>query len=357
MTLQRTNPVGQELSDRERQVLEAVVRTYVDFAEPAGSRTVAKRFELGVSPATVRNTMSDLETKGYLFHPHTSAGRIPTDHAYRFYVDRIVRPAELTDAEREHLVNEIESSGSSAVERLVQRSIRALSLLSQELGVAVAPNLADAALEHLELIQVSSAKILMVMTIRSGLVRTVYVDLPGEVQPDVLSNVTQVLNERLSGLTLREIRETLPERLRDSSPDERSETGELLNIFMQSSSELFEWSPAQTGAVHLGQTSVLAAQPEFTSGERLKGLIELTEQRDLLAQVLGSREHKGGLQITIGGENAAEALSDFTLVTAEYRVGRLKGVIGVIGPTRMPYEKVMAIVDYTSTLVNSVLGD
>ncbi len=355
MTLQRTNTVGQELSDRERQVLKAVVRTYVDFAEPAGSRTVAKRFELGVSPATVRNTMSDLESKGYLFHPHTSAGRIPTDHAYRFYVDRIVQPAALTDAERQHLATEIESSGSSAVERLVQRSIRALSLLSRELGVAVAPNLADATLEHLELIQVSSAKILMVMTIRSGLVRTVYVDLPGEVEADILTSVTQVLNERLSGLTLQEIRETLPERLRDSSPDDRPETDELLNIFMQSSSELFEW-PAQAGDVQLGQTSVLAAQPEFESGERLKGLIELTEQRDLLAQVLGSREHQGGLQITIGGEHAAEALSDFTLVTAEYRVGGLKGVIGVIGPTRMPYEKVIAIVDYTSTLVNSVLG-
>jgi heat-inducible transcriptional repressor len=355
MTLQRTNTVGQELSDRERQVLEAVVRTYVDFAEPAGSRTVAKRFELGVSPATVRNTMSDLESKGYLFHPHTSAGRIPTDHAYRFYVDRIVQPAALTDAERQHLATEIESSGSSAVERLVQRSIRALSLLSRELGVAVAPNLADATLEHLELIQVSSAKILMVMTIRSGLVRTVYVDLPGEVEADILTSVTQVLNERLSGLTLQEIRETLPERLRDSSPDDLPETDELLNIFMQSSSELFEW-PAQAGDVQLGQTSVLAAQPEFESGERLKGLIELTEQRDLLAQVLGSREHQGGLQITIGGEHAAEALSDFTLVTAEYRVGGLKGVIGVIGPTRMPYEKVIAIVDYTSTLVNSVLG-
>ncbi len=355
MTLQRSNSVGQELSDRERQVLEAVVRTYVDFAEPAGSRTVANRFDLGVSPATVRNTMSDLESKGYLFHPHTSAGRIPTDHAYRFYVDRIVRPAELTDAEREHLASEIESSGSSAVERLVQRSIRALSLLSRELGVAVAPNLADATLEHLELIQVSSEKILMVMTIHSGLVRTVYVDLPGEVEPEILTSVTQVLNERLSGLSLNEIRETLPERLKGSSSGDRPETEELLNIFMQSSSELFEW-PAQAGAVQIGQTSILASQPEFESGARLKGLIELTEQRELLAQVLGSREHQGGLQITIGGEHTAEALADFTLVTAEYRVGGLKGVIGVIGPTRMPYEKVIAIVDYTSTLVNSVLG-
>ena len=110
--------IGQDLSERERRVLEAVVRTYVDFAEPAGSRTLAKRFDLGVSPATVRNTMSDLETKGYLFHRHTSAGRIPTDHAYRFYVDRIMRPQPLTDNERKRLVQEIEIGAPSAVERL-----------------------------------------------------------------------------------------------------------------------------------------------------------------------------------------------------------------------------------------------
>ena len=347
--------IGQDLSERERHVLEAVIRTYVDSAEPAGSRTLAKGFNLGVSPATVRNTMSDLETKGYLFHRHTSAGRIPTDHAYRFYVDRIMRPQPLTDVERERLVQEIEIGGSSAVERLVQRAIRALSLLSRELGVAIAPSLEEAIVERLELIQVSSAKILMVMSIKSGFVHTVYVDLPGEVQPDVLTSVTQVLNERLAGLTLQAIRQTLPDRLRDTGIGGGG-ADELLNIFVQSSSELFDWTPLQEGKVHLGQTSVLASQPEFNTGERLKGLIELTEQRALLADVLGNREHRGGLKITIGSENPEEALSDFTLVTAEYRVGRLKGVIGVIGPTRMPYDKVIAIVDYTSTLVNSVLG-
>ncbi len=357
MTLDNPTSIGEDLSERERQVLEAVVRTYVDSAEPAGSRTLAKRFNLGVSPATVRNTMSDLETKGYLFHRHTSAGRIPTDQAYRFYVDRIMRPQPLTEVERERLANEMEIGASSAVERLVQRAIRALSLLSRELGVAVAPSLEDAILERLELIQVSSAKILMVMTIKSGFVHTVYVDFRGEVQTEVLRSVTEVLNERLSGLSLRQVRDTLPERLRDSGVSDDEGANELLNIFIQSSSELFDWTPLQGGKVHLGQTSVLAAQPEVNSGERLKGLIELTEQRALLADVLGNREHKGGLKITIGGENPEEALSDFTLVTAEYRVGQLKGVIGVIGPTRMPYEKVIAIVDYTSTLVNSVLGD
>lgn len=345
---------GADLTERERQVLEAVIRTYVDTAEPTGSRTVSRRFDLGVSPATVRNTMSDLEEKGYLVHPHTSAGRVPTDRAYRFFVDRLMEPSRLSAEEQKKLVQELGGAGSSAVERLVRQAVRALSLLSNELGVALAPRLDEALLERIELIQVSSDKVLLVATIRGGVVRTVYVDLPIEVPKRTLLTLTVALNERLSGLSLPEIRRTLPERLRDAHVGETG-ASELLNIFLQSGAELFSLQDLDASRIHLGSASVLAAQPEFESGPRLKGLIELTERRELLAQAVGGRQHGGQLHITIGGENAAAALADFTLVTAEYRVGGLKGVIGVIGPTRMPYEKVVAIVDYTSSMVTRIL--
>lgn len=345
--------VGTELSERERQVLEAVVRTYVETAEPAGSRTVSRGFDLGVSAATVRNTMSDLEEKGYLFHPHTSAGRVPTDQAYRFYVDRLMEPLQPSSEDRANLERELGQLGSSAVERLVLQATRALSLISNELGVAMAPRLGEAVLEKLELIRVSTSKVLLVATIRGGLVRTVYVDLHIEVPPQTLVTVMLALNERLAGLSLQEIRRTLPERLRDSIADETAK--ELINIFVQSGAELFDLRQLDASQLHLGPASVLAAQPEFDSGDRLKELIDLTEQRDLLAAAVGSREHRGHLKITIGGENDSSALSDFTLVTAEYSVGGLRGVIGVIGPTRMPYEKIVTIVDYTSSLVTRVL--
>jgi heat-inducible transcriptional repressor len=351
--LDRRDP-GTDLSDRERQVLEAVVRTYVETAEPAGSRTVSRNFELGVSAATVRNTMSDLEEKGYLFHPHTSAGRIPTDLAYRFFVDRLMEPAGPSAKERAELERELEFAGSSAVERLVRQATRALSLISNELGVAVAPSLDEAVLEKLELIQVSSNKVLLVATIRGGVVRTVYVDLPVEAPGRILGMVMVALNERLAGQPLAEIRRSLPDRLRDSISDERG--AELLNIFMQSGADLFDLRTLDASQLHLGPASVLASQPEFESGERLKGLISLTEERDLLASAVGTRHHGGRLRITIGEENDASELSEFTLVTAEYRVGDLKGVIGVIGPTRMPYEKVVTIVDYTSSLVTHMLA-
>ncbi len=343
------------LTDRERKVLDAVVRIYVETAEPAGSRNVARRSDLGVSPATVRNTMSDLEEKGFLFHPHTSAGRVPTDQAYRLFVEELMRPAVLTEKERERLEQVLEGTTAAAVERLVRNATRALSVLSHELGVAAGPSLDQAVLEKLDLIQVSSNKVLLVASIRSGVVRTVYVDLPGEVPEETLVTLTLLLNERLAGLTLEEIRETFAARMRDAMPDEDSVAEELLNIFMQSSQEIFDFPAEGGGHIHLGNASVLASQPEFTSGERMRSLLELTERPELLASVLGGRDHRHGIQITIGGEHGQAELADFTLVTAEYRVGGLKGIIGVIGPTRMPYEKVIAIVDHTSSLVNKIL--
>ena len=352
----RLRAVGQDLSDREIAVLEAVVQAYVETAEPAGSRTVARRSGLGVSPATIRNTMSDLEEKGYLFHPHTSAGRVPTDLAYRFHVDQLILMPNLSVEEQSKLVRELGSRGSTAVDRLIRRAARALSLLSLELGVGLAPRLDRAVLEKLDLLRVSSEKVLLVATIRSGLVRTLYVDFEGEIPEDTLATLTILLNERLAGLTLSEIRLTLPDRLRDFQPDDSSAAEELLNIFIESGSDLFNWSDLEAGEVLLGNASLLASQPEFTSGERLKSLIELTESRDVLVDALTNRDHRGGLQITIGGENTREELEDFTLVTSEYRIGGLKGVIGIIGPTRMPYEKVIAIVDSTSSLINRILG-
>ena len=342
---------GEALTEREERVLDAVIRAYVETAEPAGSRTVAKRFSLGISPATVRNTMSDLEDKGFLFHPHTSAGRVPTDHAYRYYVDTLMRPRKLTPAQQRKIRDEVaDRDGAGPLERLVRRATQAMGLLTGELGVAIAPSVDEVVLERLELLALSSEKVLLVLTLRNGIVRTVYVDLPLSVPRETLLGLAVVLNERLAGQTMAEIRKTLPERLRDAAPSDDASTTELLNIFLQSGDEFFDLAGDE---VHLGHTSVLASQPEFESGPELRGLIQLTERRDLLASVLtGARQQ--GLQISIGSENQAPELNTFTLVTSEYRVGDLSGVIGVIGPTRMPYDKVVTIVENTSRIVSEL---
>jgi heat-inducible transcriptional repressor len=342
-------PAPDQLSERELRVLEAVVQTYIETAEPAGSQTIARRFGLGVSPATIRSTMSELEDKGYLFHPHTSAGRIPTDRAYRIYVDTIMRLSPPSHEEQNTLRAELLGT-RTVVEEVLRRAAQVLGVLTQELGVAVAPALDQMVLERLELVQVTWDRLLLVFNLRSGVVRTIFVDVSGQAPAASVQQVAQVLNERLGGLTLQEIRSTLPERLRDAGT---AGGRELLNIFIAERDGLFDLSN-EDRAVVLGSAQMLADQPEFASNSRMRELLRLTEGGDLLKQALESRRQRG-LSITIGGENPDTRLSDFTLVTSSYEAGGLKGVIGVMGPTRMPYDKIIGLVEHTSRLVEGLL--
>jgi len=343
-------PSPDQLTERQLRVLEAVVHTYIQTAEPAGSQTIARRFGLGVSPATIRNIMSELEDRGYLFHPHTSAGRIPTDRAYRMYVDAIMRLSPPSNEEQHTLRAELGGT-RSAVEEVVRRAAQVLGVLTQELGVAVAPALDHMVMERLELVQVTSDRLLLVFNLRSGIVRTLFVEVPGSVPAPSVQQVSQILNERLKGLTLQEIRGTLPERLRDAAGTQDGR--ELLNIFIAEGDGLFDLSNEESSVV-LGSAQMLADQPEFASNSRMRDLLRLTEGRDLLRQALESRRQRG-LSITIGGENPDTRLSDFTLVTSSYEAGGLKGVIGVMGPTRMPYDKIIGLVEHTSRLVEGLL--
>src|SRR6266581_3625871 len=289
----RLDDMAASLTERERQVLEAVIETYVQTAEPAGSRTISRRFGLALSAATIRNTMSDLEEKGYLYHPHTSAGRIPTDLAYRVYVDSLMHLTQVTRSQSDQIREELSGGAErSAVDRILERAAQVLGVLTRELGVAVGPSLDEAVLERLELVQVSSL-----------------------MAPEAIMQVAVVLNDRLAGLTLRDIRNTLPDRLRDAAPEPGA--GELLNIFIQEADELFDVpAPAvATGGVVLGSAQLLAGQPEFATKERLQGLMAVTERRDLLREALAKRLGQG-LTITIGSEHQDRDLAPFTLVPA-----------------------------------------
>ncbi len=343
---------NEPLSARERRVLEAVVQSYVETAEPVGSRILARRFGLGVSAATIRNAMSDLEDKGLLTHPHTSAGRVPTDRAYRLYVDSLINLARPTQREEDAIREELTAEGS-AVGSILRRAAQVLSVLTQELGVAVAPALDAAVLEQLELMNVSAERLLLVLTLGGGLVRTIFVEVPGHIHPHAVATIAAILNDRLAGCTLREIRQSLRERVRDSAST--PEESELLDIFVSTSEQLFDAPPPGPDDVHLGRPSLLADQPEFAEGPQMRELLALTEQREHLRSVLAERAKTFGMTVTIGGENRTAELARLSLVTSPYHAGALSGVIGVIGPTRMPYEKVLALVEHTSRMVSDLL--
>jgi heat-inducible transcriptional repressor len=286
--------------------------------------------------------------KGYLYHPHTSAGRIPTDRAYRVYVDAIVQAVPPDPSVREHL--EIELSTGLSTEDLLARAAQVLGILTQELGVGVAPALEAIVLERVDLVTVAADRLLLVLNLRSGTVRSIYIRLRGALDRTEVDEVQRVLNERLSGLTLREIRATFADRLRDatSSPD----AGELLDIILAEGDGLFDM-PEPREAVVLGSASVLIEQPEFASSEQMRSLLSLTD-RGLLRDALAERK-RVGLTVTIGGEHQEPGLAGFTLVTSTYRRGGATGVIGVLGPTRMPYDKIVGLVEHTGRLIEGLI--
>ena len=341
-----------ELTERERRVLEAVIQSYVETAQPAGSNAIARRFGLGVSPATIRNTMSDLEEKGLLYHPHTSAGRVPTDVAYRIYVDSLLPLPRKSMREHEQLSSQI-AAGGSAVEAILRRAAQSLGVITQELGVALGPRLDNSVLERLDLIRLSSERLLLALTLSGGAMRTIFVEARGEIADSALAEVTRVLNERIAGLTLREIRTTLGARLRDTGPTR--DASELVNVFIEEGESLFDAAIQGNPDVLLGQASLLADQPEFSSVDNMRKLVELTETREHLADLLRARSDTPGITITIGNENRDPMLENFTIVTSQYHSGSVAGVIGVIGPTRMPYDKVISLVTHTSRLLTDLL--
>jgi heat-inducible transcriptional repressor len=340
---------GESLSDRERRVLEAVIETYIATAEPAGSHTVARRSTLGISPASIRTTMGELEAKGYLFHPHTSAGRIPTDRAYRLYVDAMVPRTPPGAEAREHLEIELSASLSSA--DLLARAAQVLGILTQELGVAVAPALEAIVLERVDLVPVSTERLLLVLNLRSGTVRSIFIRLRGVLNQPEVEEVQRVLNERLGGLALREIRATFADRLRGAAAS--TDAGDLLDIILAEGDGLFD-IPESRESVVLGSASVLIDQPEFASTEQMRSLLTLTDRPGLLREALAERKREG-LTVTIGGEHLEPGLAGFTLVTSTYRRGGATGVIGVLGPTRMPYDKIVGLVEHTGRLIEGLI--
>ena len=219
-----------------------------------------------------------------------------------------------------------------------------------------ARELDNAVLERVELVKLSAERLLLALTLSAGAVRTIFVDVHGEIADAAIAEVTRVLNERLAGLTLRQIRSSLGDRLRDVGPTR--EATDLLNVFIEEGDQLFDGSlESSDDTVLLGQASVLAEQPEFSTIDNMRKLVALTETREKLGELLRRRSETGGVSITIGNEHNDPRLASFTVVTASYHAGPLSGVIGVIGPTRMPYDKVISLVTHASELVTDLLKE
>lgn len=334
--------------DRWEAVVASVVRSYVDTARPVASQAVAG--ELGLSSATIRNVFADLEEKGYLTHPHTSAGRIPTDRAYRVYVDRLMRARELTLRERQ-TIEEQYLSRRVEVEALMHHSAKVLSAMTRLAGVAVAPRPLDASLDRFQLVPIDERKVLVILVLGNGLVREELVRLEEGISRAELERIVQVLNRRFSGMPLASVRDAL---LR-----EVEETRRLRLAVVQSTLELIDHTLELTGErVLVEGASHLIRQPEFQDADRAGDVVRLLEERGPLAALLGRQWDSPGLKVEIGREIAGGNLASFSVVHAPYRLGgRVAGVLAVVGPTRMPYEHVTMLLDQVCRQVGQCLSE
>ncbi len=336
------------LDERKRLVLRAIIDSYIETAEPVGSRTIARKHDLGVSPATIRNEMADLEETGYLQQPHISAGRIPSDKGYRFYVDALMEPYVFPGLQLRNVYEEMMNTQLTP-ERSIHEAAKLLAVLTQSVSLIVAPSTDQLVFKHIQLAALEDTGILVTLVLHPGIVKNRLIRTKRDYSPEQITDVSTALNQKLKGVTYRDLGPTIfTEVIRDFGEIGRA----LVELILQG---LAEDSGEQ---VYASGTVNILSQPEFRDVDRAIALLEVLEQKEHLLSVLGSATKSSGVQVAIGHENVSTAMQSCSLVTCTYLVDNdVVGTIGVIGPTRMDYAKVVAAVDVVSRALSSLLTD
>jgi len=338
------------LTDREKEVLKYVVENYIRIASPIGSRSISKQMDLNLSSATIRNVMSDLEEMELLDTPHTSAGRIPTDKGYRYYVDILMEKEKLNLQEEFQIKNQFLDKNLNILESqdLYFETSRILGKISHLLAVVTQPQISKGIFDKLEFVNLASNKVLVVLNIKSGIVKTVIMEIDSVISKSKLESLSSFLNERLHGLSLNQIRESISERVSDYKYQEP----ELIQLFINSIDKLY--TEEETGnKIYIGGTGDLILQPEFENPKNFKQIIDLAEDKNLVIHIFeNSAKADNEVFISIGNENEEEKLKNYSVVTTSYNAGEVKGNIGVIGPKRMNYARMISLLQYTSKLIN-----
>jgi len=336
------------LSERSRKILEAIIEEYILTAQPVGSRTLT-RSAITLSPASVRNVMAELEEMGYLRSPHTSAGRVPTEKAYRYYVDSLPRVNSLDLESRDRIEHHYQRRGLQMAE-LLREASRTLATVAHYTGLVMVPSLHSTVFRRIEFVKLSSRQVLAVFISQSGMIQNRLVETGEEFSPAELEQVTNYLNQTMSGLSIREVKNRiLAEMFQEKALYDRL----LQRAFRLSAEALAE---VGDGEVIIEGTSHLLDQPEFSDLEGMKRIFRAFEQKSLLLSLLDRSVQARGVQVLIGSETECPELAGCSLITANYsgRRGNL-GALGVIGPSRMPYSTLIPIVDYTASLISRML--
>ena len=337
------------LSERMRLILQVVIEDYILSAEPVGSRTIAEKSNLHLSPASIRTTMSELEALGLLYQPHISAGRIPTEKGFRFYVDSILNFHELSDQEQIEIrscysIHEMEGSD------LFRETSRILSSSSHCLGIVWAPRMSSVVLQHTEFVKFRKHLLLVILVSITGLVYHRIIEMEEDFSQSELDHLSNYLNSFLAGLTLSQVREKLVEQMRV----EKGTYDRMLEQALRLGEKAFS-SIDETDVFIEGKTNILH-EPEFRTIPNMVDLFKAFEEKATMVRLLDQFMDPKGVQIAIGSESQVQEMETCSLVTSTYGCGgRVWGALGVIGPRRMNYSKIIPLVDYSAKVLTEIL--
>lgn len=342
-----------KLNERSRAILREIVDSYLATGEPVGSRNLARVLPMALSPASIRNVMSDLEHAGLIYAPHTSAGRLPTQSGLRLFVDGLLEIGDLSADERRSIEAQIAVRRSKSIDQVLTEAGEMISGLSHCAGVVLTEKQV-APLKHIEFVPIEPTRALVVLVDEDRNVENRLIDIPVGLPPSALAEAANYLNAHIRGLTIAEARDAIDAELAKS----RAELDQLTQKVVKAG--LAEWSGTHDDRKSLivrGQANLLKDLTAIEDLERIRQLFDDLETKRELSQILGLAEHADGVRIFIGSENKLFSLSGSSLIVAPFRDGERKvvGVLGVIGPTRLNYARIIPMVDYTARLVSRVL--
>jgi heat-inducible transcriptional repressor len=338
------------LTERQRMILNVIVDDYIRSAEPVGSRSISKRPDVGYSPATIRNEMADLEELGFLEQPHTSAGRIPSNKGYRYYVDHM-SPMVMVDPVERNKIRSFYADKLNAMEQVIQQSAMILSHMTNYTSILLGPEVFHTSLRHFQLLPLNETTAVAIIVTSTGQVENKTVTIPQGVSVSEMEKVVNLLNSKLVNVPLFKLKSRLYSELAEELARYTSHYEELLIVLdsvLDSESEHH---------VYLSGTTNMLTQPEFKDVDKVKDILDLLEETPTLLKMMNPSASGNGIQVRIGTENDHQAFANCSLITATYTLeGKSLGTIGILGPTRMEYARVMSIMGIISKDLTTLLS-
>lgn len=336
------------LNERKKKILQIIIEDYISSAEPVGSRTIARKYDLGLGPATIRNEMSDLELLGYLEQPHTSAGRIPSAQAYRFYVDALIEPGTLTDNDMA-LIDGWYNERRRNIDDIFQSTAKILSRMTQNVSMVLTNQQTIANFCYLKFLPLDSQHAILCIVADDGSIDTNVVDIPLGMSSEEMDYLAGKMSKLLEDRNLSDISVEILQNVHTDVVEDKLIFSSLLQAVRKMTGR------RQEQKVFLGGTKQLLNQPEFRDVERVRNLLGILEEEKVLKDLLQGGEDSG-LKVTIGSENKFTGIQDCSMVQATYRLnGQIVGTMAVLGPTRMEYGKVISVIDYLHKYLKTIL--